>query len=96
VSARVPRMVAASLEQLRLSLPLDDPDRHDLDVEADERFAALAPGRPDLGASVAAGFEPPIEWGEAPVYPPRPGSVGCEPEFAASRGVADVETGGAL
>jgi hypothetical protein len=66
VNARVPRMVAASLEQLRVSLPLTDPDRHDLDVVADERFAALAPGRPDLAASRAAGFEPPIEWGEQP------------------------------
>jgi hypothetical protein len=59
---RVPRMAAASLERLRTSLPLTAPDRHAMDTVADEAFAALAPGRPDLAASIAAGFEPPIDW----------------------------------
>lgn len=72
MSARVPRLVAASLEQLRVSLPLADPDRHDLDIEADEAFALLAPGRPDLAASRAAGFEPPIVWDQPPARRRRP------------------------
>lgn len=80
-------MSADDFESLRLRLPLDDPDRHDLDTVADEAFAHLAPGYPntcnpaDFARSVADGFEEPVEWGPAPVYPPRP---------------QDVETGGAL
>lgn len=38
----VERQQAAALEQLRQSLPLTDPDRHALDVDADRAFAALA------------------------------------------------------
>jgi hypothetical protein len=34
------------MEALRLSLPVSDPDRHDLDVVADDLFAHLAPGYP--------------------------------------------------
>lgn len=33
----------AVLEDLRTHLPVDDPDRHALDTEADEAFARLAP-----------------------------------------------------
>lgn len=32
------------LERLRLALPVTDPDRHALDVVADDLFARLAPG----------------------------------------------------
>jgi len=39
-------MPAADLEEIRLSLPVDDPDRHTLDTVADEAFAHLAPGYP--------------------------------------------------
>lgn len=83
-------MTADDLEALRLSLPVGDPDRHDLDGVADEAFAHLAPGYPgtcspaDFAASVAAGYV-------TPAYPP----ADCEPVFAPKR-VADVETGGVL
>jgi hypothetical protein len=42
VEALVQRQRLAALEQTRQSLPLDDPDRHALDLDADTRFAALA------------------------------------------------------
>jgi hypothetical protein len=82
-------MTADDLEALRSHLPLDDPDRHDLDGVADEVFAHLAPGYPgtcspeNFAASVAAGYV-------TPAYP-----ADCEPEFA-PHPVADVETGGVL
>ncbi|GGJ87331.1 hypothetical protein GCM10011583_18590 [Streptomyces camponoticapitis] len=34
--------VLAELARIRESLPLDDPDRHALDLDADTRFAQLA------------------------------------------------------
>ncbi|MFD8919398.1 hypothetical protein ACFV0Y_16465 [Streptomyces sp. NPDC059569] len=34
--------VEADIARLRESLPLDDPDRHDLDTIADRQFAQLA------------------------------------------------------
>ncbi|MFD3520487.1 hypothetical protein [Streptomyces sp. NPDC058653] len=34
--------VLADLARIRESLPLDDPDRHALDLDADTRFAQLA------------------------------------------------------
>jgi hypothetical protein len=37
----------ADLEQTRLHLPLLDPDRHALDLDADHRFADLAAAHPD-------------------------------------------------
>jgi hypothetical protein len=37
----------AALEALRQSLPLDDPDRHALDLDADRRFAQLACDHPE-------------------------------------------------
>lgn len=40
---------AEALENLRTSLPLDDPDRHSLDIVADDLFAHLAPGYPGTG-----------------------------------------------
>jgi len=45
-------MPAAELEQLRLSLPVDDPDRHTLDTLADEAFAHLAPGYPTTATQI--------------------------------------------
>lgn len=92
---------ATLLERLRLSLPLTDPDRHDLDTVADARFAALAPGRPDLAASREAGYEEKVfDWGPAPerTAPVGYSGVGCEPEFSQKlrRTVATVETGGVL
>lgn len=84
-------MTADDFESLRLRLPLDDPDRHDLDAAADEAFAHLAPGYPDtsspvdFAASVAAGYV-------TPAYP----ATDCEPAFAPAPAVEDVETGGAL
>ncbi|UOB09137.1 hypothetical protein MQE23_08735 [Streptomyces sp. HP-A2021] len=38
----VVRQRLAALEQTRQTLPLDDPDRHALDLDADARFADLA------------------------------------------------------
>jgi hypothetical protein len=82
-------MTADDLEALRTRLPLSDPDRHDLDTVADERFAHLAPGYPDtsnptdFAASETAG------------YVTRAYTADCEPEFT-PRPVADVETGGRL
>ncbi|NUP46156.1 MAG: hypothetical protein HOW97_02405 [Catenulispora sp.] len=53
MTAPAPRTIAdlnvsveVLLERLRLSLPVDDPDRHSLDTVADEAFARLAPGYP--------------------------------------------------
>jgi hypothetical protein len=43
----VERQRLASLDQLRERLPLTDPDRHDLDVDADHRFAAMAIAHPE-------------------------------------------------
>lgn len=83
-------MTADDFEALRTRLPVDDPDRHDLDAAADEAFAHLAPGYPDtsnpvdFAASVAAGYVTRAYGGD------------CEPAFAAKRPVADVQTGGAL
>ncbi|MFK0140655.1 hypothetical protein [Streptomyces murinus] len=37
----------AALDQLRERLPLTDPDRHALDVDADQRFAQLASDHPE-------------------------------------------------
>jgi hypothetical protein len=82
-------MTADDFEPLRLRLPVDDPDRHDLDAAADEAFAHLAPGYPDtcnpadFARSVADGFEDPDPWAD------------CEPTFA-PKPVTDVETGGRL
>jgi hypothetical protein len=42
--------VEVLLERLRLSLPVDDPDRHALDTVADDAFARLAPGYPEAVA----------------------------------------------
>ena len=42
-AALVDRQQAAALEDLRVSLPLLDPDRHALDIAADAVFAGLAP-----------------------------------------------------
>lgn len=41
VALLVERQQAAALEDLRTHLPVDDPDRHALDTEADEAFARL-------------------------------------------------------
>jgi hypothetical protein len=40
--ALVERQQLAELDALREQLPLDDPDRHALDVQADAAFAQLA------------------------------------------------------
>lgn len=50
-TARLDVPVADVLEQLRQSLPLDDPDRHALDTVADGRFARLAPGCPETAVT---------------------------------------------
>jgi hypothetical protein len=42
VAALVARQRLAALETARRNLPLDHPYRHDLDHDADTRFAALA------------------------------------------------------
>ncbi|MFJ2630929.1 hypothetical protein ACIO6U_03055 [Streptomyces sp. NPDC087422] len=42
--------VTTLVDRLRLSLPLDDPDRHDLDP-LDGLFAHLAPGYPVSGGA---------------------------------------------
>jgi hypothetical protein len=44
--------VTTPLERLRRSLPLTDPDRHDLDFVADDLFAHLAPGYPEAGVAL--------------------------------------------
>lgn len=100
-----PREVAAAvvarnlwdLETARLHLPLNNPDRHDLDP-MDAAFAALAPGHPDLEASRAAGFEEKsLDWGEQPPNRRPTGytSPDCEPVWA-PKPAADVKTGGRL
>jgi hypothetical protein len=50
VSALIARQRAADIETLRLSLPLLDPDRHALDLDADRAFAQLACECPNLCA----------------------------------------------
>ena len=50
LSEQVAALVAqqrADLETLRLSLPLDDPDRHALDLDADRTFAQMACDHPE-------------------------------------------------
>jgi hypothetical protein len=81
-------MTADDLEAMRLSLPVDDPDRHDLDTVADERFAHLAPGYPDTSSPVDFAAS------DAAGYVTR-AYTDCEPEFA-PRPVRSVETGGRL
>ncbi|MGW5352251.1 hypothetical protein ACWERV_17280 [Streptomyces sp. NPDC004031] len=95
-------MTADDFEALRVGLPVDDPDRHDLDGDADRRFAALVKGAP---VSTAADYP---GW-----VPPHAGPDSCSPvDFAASVAAgyvqqpdwgsapmpttATVETGGAL
>lgn len=87
---RVAALRDTQLEEIRQRLPLSDPDRQDLDADADEAFAHLAPGYPDtssptdFAASVAAEYLDPDPWAD------------CEPAFPAATKVADVETGGRL
>lgn len=50
VAALVVRQRLAALEQTRQRLPLDDPDRHALDIDADRRFAQLACDHPEACA----------------------------------------------
>jgi hypothetical protein len=50
VEAQLAEIRERRLEALRLSLPVSDPDRHDLDVVADDLFAHLAPGYPQAVA----------------------------------------------
>lgn len=82
-------MTDDDFEALRTRLPLSDPDRHVLDVDADEAFAHLAPGYPgtcnpaDFARSDAAGYV-------TRAY------TDCAPEFAPAPTVTDVETGGRL
>lgn len=47
VAALVTRQRNAAIEALRQSLPLDDPDRHALDLDADTRFAQMAADHPE-------------------------------------------------
>lgn len=47
VAALVTRQRNAAIEALRQSLPLDDPDRHALDLDADHAFAQLATEHPE-------------------------------------------------
>jgi hypothetical protein len=50
VETLVERQQAAALEKLRVSLPLDDPDRHALGTVADAVFARFADGPKDGAA----------------------------------------------
>lgn len=43
IAALLERQRLAALDETRLRLPLLDPDRHALDVDADTAFARLAP-----------------------------------------------------
>ncbi|MFJ6066525.1 hypothetical protein ACIQHU_26215 [Streptomyces tendae] len=47
VAALVTRQRNAAIEAIRQSLPLDDPDRHALDLDADQAFARLATEHPE-------------------------------------------------
>ncbi|WP_370665378.1 hypothetical protein [Streptomyces sp. IBSBF 2507] len=47
VAALVTRQRNAAIEAIRQSLPLDDPDRHALDLDADTAFARLATEHPE-------------------------------------------------
>jgi hypothetical protein len=47
VAALVVRQRLAALETARRAMPLDHPYRHDLDFDADTRFAAIACACPD-------------------------------------------------
>lgn len=47
VAALVTRQRLAAIEALRQSLPLHDPDRHALDLDADTAFAQLATDHPE-------------------------------------------------
>ncbi|MFD0052983.1 hypothetical protein ACFVHR_04565 [Streptomyces sp. NPDC127168] len=47
VAALVTRQRNAAIEELRQSLPLLDPDRHALDLDADQAFARLATEHPE-------------------------------------------------
>lgn len=47
VQMLVIRQRLAALDELRTRLPLDDPDRHTLDSDADARFAQLATDHPE-------------------------------------------------
>jgi hypothetical protein len=47
VRALVERQHLTALEATRQSLPLDDPDRHALDLDTDTRFAQMACDHPD-------------------------------------------------
>lgn len=47
VNGLVTRQRLAALEETRLRLPLTDPDRHALDVDADRVFAQLACDHPE-------------------------------------------------
>jgi hypothetical protein len=46
VRALVERQRLTALEATRQALPLDDPDRHALDLDTDTRFAAIACASP--------------------------------------------------
>ncbi|MBX9392216.1 hypothetical protein K4749_01045 [Streptomyces sp. TRM72054] len=50
VAALVVRQRLAALEETRQRLPLDDPDRHALDLDADRAFAQLACDHPETCA----------------------------------------------
>jgi hypothetical protein len=47
VSLLTVRQRLAALDEVREHLPLTDPDRHDLDIDADQRFAAMAAAHPE-------------------------------------------------
>lgn len=53
VAGIVARQRNADIEALRVSLPLLDPDRHALDLEADTRFARLAAEHPEACGGAA-------------------------------------------
>ncbi|MGQ4513620.1 hypothetical protein [Streptomyces sp. DW26H14] len=42
LTAQLRTTAAADLEAARLRLPLDDPDRHSLDLDVDRQFAEMA------------------------------------------------------
>lgn len=75
---------------------------HDADPDSTiPVFPDLAKGRrdldPDLVASLGAKLMTPVVWGEEPErHRPEGYDPTCEPTWAPSRDVTDVETGGAL
>lgn len=68
VAALVTRQRNAAIEALRQSLPIDDPDRHALDLDADHAFAQMAADHPEACTAPAGipGFLAHLSGGDLP------------------------------